>query len=410
MKRIISHNFDVENMHRIDVAREHGAYASLSKLDAMTPEHVVSEVVESGLRGRGGAGFPTGKKWSFIPRDADKPTYLVVNADESEPGTFKDRAILERDPHLLIEGTIIAAHALGARDVYVYFRGEYYSAWKRLLGAMDEARSAGVLKTPSHEISIHAHRGAGAYICGEETALLNSIEGLRGTPRIKPPFPAVQGLFGCPTIVNNVETLCALPFIVREGAEEYRSMGTPESPGTKMISVSGHINNPGVYEVEMGTPLASFLANQCGATLEERALKAVIPGGPSVPALTSREALGTRIDHESLAEAGSQLGSGGMIVMDETACMPEALSDITRFFAHESCGRCSPCREGSSWVHGICNRIANGRGRGEDLDILLSLSSNLPGRTICVFSEALATAVTSFVTKFREEFDAFVND
>lgn len=410
MKKIISHNFDVENMHSLDTAREHGAYSSLAKLDSMASEQVGAEVAESGLRGRGGAGFPTGKKWGFLPKDADKPAYLVVNADESEPGTFKDRAILERDPHLLIEGIIIAAYAIEAKDVYVYFRGEYHHPWKRLIKAIEEAKAAGLFKTPSHEIDVHAHRGAGAYICGEETALLNSIEGLRGTPRIKPPFPAAQGLFGYPTIVNNVETLSALPFIVREGAGAYRAMGTPASPGTKMISVSGHVNNPGVYEVEMGTPVASFLANQCGGTLEERALKAIIPGGPSVPALTSKKALGARIDHESLAEAGSQLGSGGMIVMDESTCMPKALADITRFFAHESCGRCTPCREGSSWVHGICHRIARGQGRGSDIGLLLSLSSNLPGRTICVFSEALATAVTSFVTAFREEFDDLVND
>jgi NADH-quinone oxidoreductase subunit F len=405
MKRVLTKNFDVKDMHRIDVAIENGAYSSLEKLFSRRPEEIVEEVSKSGLRGRGGAGFPTGKKWSFVPKDTDKPVYLVVNADESEPGTFKDRAILEKDPHLLIEGIIITAHATGARTVYVYFRGEYYRQWERFFNALDETRTNNLLKTPQFNIAVHTHRGAGAYICGEETALLNSIEGLRGVPRIKPPFPAVEGLFGCPTIINNVETLAVLPFIIREGADAYRKMGTKECTGTKLISACGHINHPGVYEVEMGAPLASFLANQCGGTLEEKELKAIIPGGPSVPVLTAKEALCTKLDHESLVEAGSMLGSGGLIVMDETASMPHALLDIARFFNHESCGQCTPCREGTGWIHKICSRIAGGEGREGDVDLLLSVAESMPGRTICVFADAVTTAVTSFVRKFRDEFE-----
>jgi len=406
MQRVITNNFEVKDMQRLTVAREHGAYASLKKLFAMEPQSVVDEVTRSGLRGRGGAGFPTGKKWGFIPQDNTKPVYLVINADESEPGTFKDRAILESDPHLVVEGIIVAAYAIGAKKVYVYFRGEYFRPWQKFFNALDEAKQAGFLKTSRFEIEVSTHRGAGAYICGEETALLNSLEGSRGLPRIRPPFPAIDGLFDCPTIVNNVETLAALPFIIREGADKYSAMGTKKSPGTKLISACGHINKPGVYEVEMGTPLASFLADSCGGTLNERGLKAIIPGGPSVPVLTAKEALGVKLDYESLEECGSMLGTGGFIVMDETVKMPEALLDIVRFFDHESCGQCTPCREGTGWIHKICSRIVNGDGRRGDVDLLLSVANNMPGRTICVFADAVATAVTSFVTKFHEEFDA----
>jgi NADH-quinone oxidoreductase subunit F len=406
MDKVLTKNFNVNDMHRFDVAIENGAYSSLEKLFSMKPEEVIEEVSKSGLRGRGGAGFPTGKKWNFIPKDHDNPVYLVVNADESEPGTFKDRAILEKDPHLLVEGILITAHAIGARTVYVYFRGEYYRPWKRFFEALEETKAKKILKTPQYEVVVHTHRGAGAYICGEETALLNSLEGFRGIPRIKPPFPAVEGLFDCPTIINNVETLASLPFIIKEGANAYRKMGTRDCPGTKLISACGHINRPGVYEVEMGTPLASFLSNQCDGTIEERELKAVIAGGPSVPVLTAKEALGIKLDHESLLEAGSMLGSGGLIVMDETTSMPHALLDIARFFAHESCGQCTPCREGTGWIHKICSRIARGEGKEGDADLLLSVAKNMPGRTICVFGDAVAAAVTSFVTKFRSEFEA----
>lgn len=405
MKKILTKRFDVPKAYSLKEAKEHGAYSSLDKLYKMKPKDVVEEVKESGLRGRGGAGFPTGKKWSFVPSKTDKPVYLVVNADESEPGTFKDRAILEKDPHLLIEGIIIAAYAIGARTIYVYFRGEYYRQWERFFSALREAEVAGLV---GEDIKIYPHRGAGAYICGEETALLNSIEGYRGLPRIRPPFPAVKGLFGCPTIVNNVETLSSLPFIISEGAKTFAGLGTENSKGTKLISVCGHVARPGVYEVEMGFPLARFLAEYAGGTLHEKALKAIIPGGSSVPVLTSAQALGARISYESLEEAGSMLGSGGMIVMDEQTCMVRVLAQIAKFYHHESCGQCSPCREGCGWVKKICDRIESGLGENKDLDLLLNIADNMQGKAICVFADALAMPIRSFVTKFREEFEEHI--
>ena len=412
MEKVITRHFDVPGMHELRVAAQHGAYLSLSKLFRMKPEEVVELVRLSGLRGRGGAGFPTGVKWGFVPRNTDGPVYLVVNADESEPGTFKDRAILERDPHLLIEGMVIAAYAIGAKKVFVYFRGEYAKQMRLFEEALDEARRAKHVgenvRGSGAEIEVLTHRGAGAYICGEETALLTSIEGRRGWPRIRPPFPAVSGLFGAPTVVNNVETLSSLPFIVREGADAYRKMGTEKSPGTKLLSVCGHVERPGVYEVEMGMPVASFLAECAGGTLGGNKLKAVIPGGSSVPVLTAPEALGARIDFESMVEAGSMLGSGGMIVIDDTACMVRVLSDIARFYAHESCGQCTPCREGCGWIENICGRIEAGRGEVGDLDTMLSLAENMQGRTICVLADALAMPVKSFVSKFRNEFEVHI--
>ncbi|MFH0799563.1 MAG: NADH-quinone oxidoreductase subunit NuoF [Pseudomonadota bacterium] len=405
MEHVITKHFDVPDMHRLAVAKQHGAYAALPKLSGMKPSEVVELVKASGLRGRGGAGFSTGMKWGFVPKNTDKPVYLVVNADESEPGTFKDRAIIERDPHLLIEGIIIAAYAIGAKTAYVYFRGEYARQWQRFAAAVGEAYKEGLL---GKGIDIITHRGAGAYICGEETALLTSIEGYRGWPRIRPPFPAVSGLFGCPTIVNNVETLSSLPFIIREGAEAYRKAGTEKSPGTKLISVCGHVERPGVYEIEMGMPLATFLAECAGGTLDGRKLKAVIPGGSSVPVLTAAEALGTKLDFESLASAGSMLGSGGMIVIAEGTCMVRVLADIAKFYAHESCGQCTPCREGCGWIKQIADRIECGKGREGDIEMMLSLADNMQGRTICVLADALAMPVKSFVTKFREEFEKHI--
>lgn len=405
MPYILTKNFGGADSHILNVALSNGVYSSLDKLFKKEPSEVTEEVRKSGLRGRGGAGFPTGTKWGFIPKDNKKPVYLVVNADESEPGTFKDRAILEKDPHLLIEGIIIAAYAIGAKTVYVYFRGEYYKQWERFITALHEAKDKALIPK---DIKIHTHRGAGAYICGEETALLNSIEGYRGQPRIKPPFPAVSGLFGCPTIVNNVETLAALPFIINEGALAYAAIGTEKSKGTKLISVCGHVNKPGVYEIELGMPLAGFLASCAGGTLNERPLKAVIPGGSSVPVMTAKEALKSALSYESLEENGSMLGSGGMIVMDESTCMVRVLSDIAKFYHHESCGQCVPCREGSGWIKKICDRIEDGDGEDEDLDLLLSIAGDMQGRTICVFADAFAMPVKSFVTKFRDEFEEHV--
>ncbi len=402
MKKVLTKNFDIPDSHTLKVARANGAYASLDKLFKMKPEDVIEEVKKSGLRGRGGAGFSTGMKWGFIPKNTDKPVYLVVNSDESEPGTFKDRAILEKDPHLLIEGIIIAARAINSRTVYVYFRGEYYRQWERFFGALKEAKDAGLI---GNDLQIHTHRGAGAYICGEETALLNSIEGWRGWPRIRPPFPAIAGLFGCPTIVNNVETLASLPFIMNEGAAAYAAMGTEKSKGTKLISVCGHVKKPGVYEIELGLPIAKFLVEYAGGTIEERPLKAVIPGGSSVPVLTAAEALGGCLSYEACEKAGTMLGSGGMIVIDESACVVRCLADIAKFYHHESCGQCTPCREGCGWIKKICDRIEAGDGRDGDLELMLSIADNMQGKTICVFADALAMPVKSFVTKFRSDFE-----
>ncbi|MFH1830761.1 MAG: NADH-quinone oxidoreductase subunit NuoF [Pseudomonadota bacterium] len=400
MEKVITKHFDVPRMHELKVARQHGAYLSLKKILRMKPQEIVELVTASGLRGRGGAGFPTGKKWSFIPNNSQQPIYLVVNADEGEPGTFKDRAILKKDPHLLIEGMIIAAHAIGATAAYVYIRGEYAKALGVLSHAVDEARDAGFLKC---EIIIH--RGAGAYVCGEESALLNSIEGLRGISRIRPPYPVSRGLYGCPTVVNNVETIACLPFIAREGADAFRKMGTGESSGTKLVSVCGHVEKPGVYEIEMGLPFSSFISEEVGGVLKGKRLKAVIPGGVSVPVLTASEALTCTIDYESLEEAGSALGSGGMIVMNESASMPRVLADIARFFAQESCGQCTPCREGSGWISRIMGRMEKGFGRDEDLNLLMDAALAMQQLSLCRLARHLSLSVVSFVTKFRGEFE-----
>lgn len=416
MQKVITKNFDVPEMGEIDAAVSHGAYATLQKIAGMKPAEVTEVVKASGLRGRGGAGFPTGAKWQFIPGPESRipnPVYLVVNADESEPGTFKDRAILEKDPHLLIEGIIIAAYAIGSKTAFVYFRGEYAKQWQFFTSAVGDARRAGYLgkniKGSGIDLEIVTHRGAGAYICGEETALLSSLEGFRGLPRIKPPYPPTCGLFGCPTIINNVETLSSLPFIIRDGADAYRKMGTEKSPGTKLISVCGHVERPGVYEIPLGIPLATFLADYAGGTLEGRKLKAVIPGGSSVAVLTAAEALAARIDFESLAAVGSSLGSGGMIVIAEPTCMVKTLADIAKFYAHESCGQCAPCREGTGWVKKILDRIEAGLGSEGDIELLNDIADAMPGRTLCVLADALAMPVKSFTAKFRNEFEEHIN-
>lgn len=407
MQKVLTKNFDVPGMHRIAIAKANGAYSSLDKLVAMKREDVCEEVRRSGLRGRGGAGFPTGAKWGFVPKDTDKPIYLIVNADESEPGTFKDRAILERDPHLLIEGIVIAAYAINSKKVFVYFRGEFARQQQRFAEALGEANAAGIIKD-AIDCDIVIHRGAGAYICGEETALLTSIEGYRGWPRIKPPFPAVSGLFGSPTIVNNVETLAALSFIIREGADKYRGMGTEKSPGTKLISVCGHVEKPGVYEVELGMPIDRFLSECAGGILKGRRLKALIPGGSSVPVMTADEALQGRLDYEDLAARGTMLGSGGMIVIGDSTCIVGVLRDIAKFYAHESCGQCTPCREGCGWTKKILDRIEEGRGEEGDLELLMNIADGMQGRTICVLADALAMPVRSFLTKFKEEFELHI--
>jgi NADH-quinone oxidoreductase subunit F len=387
-----------------------GYLAARKALASMTPQQVTDEVTDSNLRGLGGAGFATGKKWSFIPKQTTKPKYLVVNADEGEPGTFKDRYIIERDPHALLEGILIAAYAIGSHKAYVYIRGEYFRPARRLERAIDEARRQGWLgeniQGMGFDLDVVVHRGAGAYICGEETALLTSLEGGKGYPRIKPPFPAISGLFGCPTIVNNVETLACLPYILRHGAERFASIGTNSQGGARLFCVSGHVTRPGVYEEPVSVTLRQLI-ERAGGVRDGRRLKAVIPGGISAKILRAGE-IDVAMDFNSLAAAGTMAGSGGVIVMDESTCMVEALHSAVRFFAHESCGQCSPCREGTGWVHRILNRIVEGKGRVEDLDDLLAIAGDMEGKTICVFADAAAWPIQSYITKFRDEFEAYI--
>jgi len=409
--QIVSQNFKIMNAMRLSAYLGREGYSSLHKLFGMSPAQVVGEVKKSGLRGRGGAGFPTGRKWEFVPKDKSGEVYLCVNADESEPGTFKDRMMLEKDPHRVIEGTIIAAYAIGARTAYVYIRGEYYRPYNILEAAIEEAREQAFLGKNiigrGFDLDVFVYRGAGAYICGEETALLTSIEGGRGYPRIKPPFPAAKGLFGRPTIVNNVETIAALPYIVNNGGAAYAGIGSLASKGTKLISIAGHVSRPGVYEVPFGMPVITFINEYAGGVWKGRKLKAVIPGGSSTPVLTAEEVADATLDHEGMEKAGSQLGSGGMIVMDETTDMVGALKVLTDFYHEESCGQCAPCREGSGWIKKIMDRLTAGFGTKGDLDLMIDIANNMAGRTICVFADALAMPVKSFVTKFKGEFERY---
>jgi NADH-quinone oxidoreductase subunit F len=377
----------------------------------MTPAQIIEEVSRANLRGLGGAGFPAGRKWSFIPKASPKPKYLVVNGDEGEPGTFKDRYILERDPHALLEGMVIAAYTIGSHKAYVYIRGEYFRSARRFGRAVEEAYANGWLgkniQGSGFDLDVVIHRGAGAYICGEETALLTSLEGGKGFPKLKPPFPAISGLFQCPTIVNNVETLACVPFIVREGAERFAELGALRQGGTRLFSVSGHVNRPGLYEAPVGVTLRELIDNYAEGVLGGRKLKAVIPGGISAKVLTADE-IDVRMDFDSLMAAGTMAGSGGVIVMDDTTCMLEALRSAAKFFAHESCGQCSPCREGTGWVHRIVRRISEGGGRLQDLDDLLAIARDMEGKTICVFADAAAWPVQSYITKFRAEFEEHI--
>jgi NADH-quinone oxidoreductase subunit F len=409
---ILTKNFGKRDSHRLATYEGGGGYVALQKALAVAPEALVEEVKASGLRGRGGAGFPTGMKWGFLPKGTEKPIYLCVNADESEPGTFKDREIMERDPHMMIEGTIIASHAIRCRHAYVYIRGEFAFAHRRLREALDEAYRAGYVGKnilgSGIDLEITIHVGAGAYICGEETALLESIEGKKGQPRLKPPFPALVGLFGCPTIVNNVETLASVPWIIERGAKAYRAIGTEKSPGTKLFSVSGHVERPGNYEVALGTPMMDLIEKHAGGVRGGRRLKAVIPGGSSTPVLNADECARVTLDYESLQAAGTFLGSGGVIVMDEETCMVWALSIIEDFYAHESCGQCTPCREGTGWVARVLRNLEAGHGKASDLDLLASCARNMMGTTICPLSDAAAMPLESFLTKFRGEFEEHV--
>lgn len=394
-------------IERIDVYESHGGYAALRKaLTEMKPDDVVKEVDVSGLRGRGGAGFPTGRKWSFLPNDG-RPRILVCNGDEGEPGTFKDHLIIHRLPHLLIEGMILSAYAIRANRAFIYLRGEFLEGYEILTRAIEEAKARGylgehILGTDFH-LDLKLYRGAGAYICGEETALLESLEGRRGIPRMKPPFPATSGLYGLPTVVNNVETIATVPVILRMGGAEYAKLGTEKSPGTRLFAISGHVQRPGVYEAELGTPLRELLMDLAGGVRAGREIKCVIPGGSSVPLLT-KEQLDTPMDFESVARAGSLLGSGGVIVMDDSTCIVHASRVLVHFYRHESCGKCTPCREGTLWLDQLMARLEAGEGSEKDLDLILDLSDNIAGKTFCALGDAAVAFVASAIRHFREEF------
>ncbi len=390
-----------------------GGYQALPvALREYKPEELIELVKRSGLRGRGGAGFPCGMKWGFIPKAAPVK-YLCCNADESEPGSFKDRQLIEQDPHQLLEGILIACYAVGIGTAYIYCRGEFAHGARRLGRALEEARAVGYIGRDilgsGVDIEVHLHRGAGAYICGEETGLIESLEGKRGQPRLKPPFPAVQGLYSKPTVVNNVETLCNLTHIVLRGAEWFAGIGTPKSTGTRVFSVSGHVERPGNYELPINVSLRELIFTHAGGMRGGRRLKAVIPGGSSAPVLTDQH-LDVTMDFESLAVAGSMGGSGGVIVMDETTCMVRVGEVVSRFYRHESCGQCTQCREGTAWLHKVLARIERGEGRPGDLETLLDMCDNMKGKTICVLSDAAAMPVESYLKYFREEFERHIRD
>jgi NADH-quinone oxidoreductase subunit F len=389
--------------------RKRGGYEALRKVltERITPEQVITEVKLSALRGRGGAGFPTGLKWSFMPRQYTGPKYVVCNSDEGEPGTFKDRDLLRYNPHLVIEGMILGGYAMGAGCGYNYIHGEVWDVYERFEEALEEARAAGFLGQnilgSNFSFELYAHHGYGAYICGEETALLDSIEGKKGQPRFKPPFPATYGLYGRPTTVNNTETFAAVPYIVLHGGQKFLELGKPNNGGTKIFSVSGHVNRPGNYEVRMGTSFAKLL-EMAGGMRGGRKLKACIPGGSSMPVLPGDVMMACDLDYDSIAKAGSMLGSGAVIIMDDTTCMVRALRRLSYFYYEESCGQCTPCREGTGWLYRVVDRIETGRGKPEDLDLLASVADNILGRTICALGDAAALPVKSFVQHFRDEF------
>ena len=410
--RILSKHFGDPTARTLTGALANGRYSAFKKAVDMGRDAVIDQVKTSGLRGRGGAGFPTGVKWSFMPKDSGKPHYLCCNADESEPGTFKDRELIRWDPHQLIEGCLIAAYAIGAEHAYIYCRGEFFEVSSILAQAVEEAYAKGYIgkdiQGTGVDIDVTVHIGAGAYICGEETALMNSLEGRRGLPRVKPPFPAAVGLFGMPTTINNVETLAAVPHIVENGGDWYRQWGTEKSPGTKLFCVSGHVNRPGNYELPLGFPMKELIEDVCGGVRDGHELKAVIPGGSSVPILDAAECESCSLDYEGVVSSGSMLGCASVIVMDETTDIVKQVYRMAYFYAHESCGQCTPCREGTAWVTKILKRILDGRGTEEDLDTLVDVTNKMTGTTICVLSDSVAAPVQSSITKFRDDYLALI--
>jgi len=400
---VLMRNFERANSHTLAVYRGAGGYGAWTKAQAMEPAAITEAVKQSNLRGLGGAGFPTGMKWSFIPKNHTGPVYLVVNADEGEPGTFKDRYLLERDPHALIEGMLIAARAIRSTLGFVYIRGEYVQPWRRFSAAVKEAYDAGLL---GQGFDLVVHRGAGAYICGEETGLLSSLEGKKGWPKIKPPFPAIKGAFGQPTIVNNVETLCCVPPIVDHGAAWFAGLGTKTQGGTRMYSVSGRVKRPAVYEATVSITLRELIERAGGVTGTGR-LKAVVPGGGSAPILTADE-IDVTMDVDGLKTVGSMIGSAGVMVMDESVSIPEALLVLARFYAHESCGQCTPCRESTGWIYKMVHRLVDGHGRKDDLDTILDVAKRGAGTTICAFYDGAVGPYISYIEKFRPEFEALI--
>jgi NADH-quinone oxidoreductase subunit F len=399
----------IPNLHTIDIYLANGGYKALKKALGMKPEEVTDQVKKSNLRGRGGACFPTGLKWTFMPKQTTKPKYLCVNGDESEPGTFKDREIFEQNPHLLIEGIVIACYAMGITAAYLYIRGEY-GKWVRLVEkALADAYSSGFVGQnicgSDFSTNIYVHKGAGAYICGEESALMNSLEGQRGYPRIKPPFPAQNGVWGCPTTINNVETIANVPVIIDKGWEWYSKVGAVKHPGPILVGVSGHVNKPGVYEMPTGEPLLEIIYKYAGGIPGDKAIKALIPGGSSTMILRGEQLDGIRMDAESLKAAGSSVGTAGMIVMDEETDLIKVITRISKFYYHESCGQCTPCREGTGWLWKVLSRFEKGQAKKADVDLLMDIANNIEGNTICALGDAAAWPVQSMIRRFRDEFE-----
>ncbi|HLW99075.1 MAG TPA: NADH-quinone oxidoreductase subunit NuoF [Candidatus Acidoferrales bacterium] len=410
---VISRRFGIPDSHKIEVYLKNEGYQALEKaLKEMSAEQIIDEVKKSNLRGRGGAGFPAGMKWSFVPKDIPKPKYVIANADESEPGTCKDRPLLEMDPHQLIEGMIIAGKAVGSHQGFIYVRGEYRDVLDIIEGAIAEAYERGYLGKnilgTGFDFDLVAHTGAGAYECGEESALMESLEGKRGYPRIRPPFPAVVGLYGCPTVINNAETLSSVPSVILRGGEWYAGLGTPRNGGTRLFAISGHVNRPGIYELPMGFNLKRMIEEVAGGVPGGKRLKAVIPGGSSCPVLKADE-IDIAMDFDSVAKAGSMLGSGGTVAIDEDTCMVDLARRIMHFYAHESCGWCIPCREGTSWLRKMLDRFHAGGGRPEDIDLIDELSKNMLGKTFCPLGDAAALPTISIVKKWRKEFEEHLN-